>query len=115
MGEQRLVQGIQHKLLVKLMWYNYTIEYKKGKENKAANALSRRPQLDSISALLIAIPLWVNDVQASYTDDSKCKELEEQLHIKPDSTLNFSMTNGLIIYKGRLYIGSNTDLRHNLI
>jgi hypothetical protein len=41
MNEQRLVQGIQHKLMVKLMGYNYKIEYKKGKENRAADALSR--------------------------------------------------------------------------
>jgi hypothetical protein len=86
MGEQRLVQGIQHKLLVKLMGYNYTIEYKRGKENKAVDALSRRPQPDSINAISTAIPLWVNDVQASYTDDRKCKELTEPLHVKPDST-----------------------------
>jgi hypothetical protein len=31
-GEQKLVQGIQHKLLVKLMGYNYKIEYKKEKK-----------------------------------------------------------------------------------
>jgi hypothetical protein len=57
MGEQRLVQGIQHKLLVKLMGYNYTIEYKRGKENKAVDALSRRPQPDSINAISTTIPL----------------------------------------------------------
>jgi hypothetical protein len=56
MGEQRLVQGIQHKLLVKLMGYNYKIEYKKGKDNKAADALSRRPQDESVRAMSIAIP-----------------------------------------------------------
>jgi hypothetical protein len=86
MWEQRLVQGIQHKLLVKLMGYNYTIEYKRGKENKVVDALSRRPQPDSINAISTTIPLWVNDVQASYTDDRKCKELAEPLHVKPDST-----------------------------
>jgi hypothetical protein len=42
-GEQRLIQGIQHKLLIKLLGYNYTIEYKKGHENKAVDALSRMP------------------------------------------------------------------------
>jgi hypothetical protein len=30
MGEHRLVQGIQHKFLIKLMGHNYIIEYKKG-------------------------------------------------------------------------------------
>jgi hypothetical protein len=111
MGEQRLVQGIQHKLLVKLMGYNYKIEYKKGKENKAADALSRRPQDESVRALSTTIPLWINDLQASYVANPKCKEIEEQLHVKPDSIPNLTMTNGLIRYGGRLYIGSNTELR----
>jgi hypothetical protein len=115
MGEQRLVQGIQHKLLTKLMGYNYRIEYKKGRENKAASALSRQPLIESVSAMSTSIPLWVNDVQLSYVGDPKCKELEEQLHIKPDNVPNFTLTNGLIRYKGRLYIGSTTELRHNLI
>jgi hypothetical protein len=110
-----LVQEIQHKLLTKLMSYNCTIEYKKGKENKADDALSRRPQLDSIRALSTAVPLWVNDVQASYPDDTKCKELEEQVHVKNDSVPNFSWTNSLLRYKGKLYIGFHTDLRENLI
>jgi hypothetical protein len=39
--DQRLTESIQHKLLVKLLGYNYTIEYKKGKENKVVDALSR--------------------------------------------------------------------------
>jgi len=29
--DQRLVEGVQHKLLVKLLGYNYTVEYKKAK------------------------------------------------------------------------------------
>jgi hypothetical protein len=106
MSEQRLVQGIQHKLLVKLMGYNYTIEYKKGKDNKAADALSRKPNTESMRAISTVLPLWVNDVQTSYTGDSKCKELEEQLHIQADNVPHFSMTNGMIRYKGKLYIGS---------
>lgn len=39
--EQKLTEGIQHKLLLKLLGYNFTVEYKKGKENRAADALSR--------------------------------------------------------------------------
>lgn len=39
--EQKLTEGIQHKLLLKLLGYNFTVEYKKGKENKVADALSR--------------------------------------------------------------------------
>jgi hypothetical protein len=97
------------------MGYNYTIEYKKGKDNKAVDALSRKPNTESMRAISTVVPLWVNDVQTSYTGDSKCKELEEQLHIQADSVTHFSMTNGMIRYKGKLYIGGTADLRHSLI
>jgi predicted aspartyl protease len=40
--DQKVAEGIQHKLLLKLLEFNYSIDYKKGKENKAADALSRR-------------------------------------------------------------------------
>ncbi|XP_015688048.1 uncharacterized protein LOC107303452 [Oryza brachyantha] len=43
MMSQRLTEGIQHKLLLKLLEYDYTIEYKSGKENRVADALSRKP------------------------------------------------------------------------
>lgn len=50
--DQRLAEGIQHKLLIKLLGYNYKVEYTKGKENKAADALFRSthaPQLLPLS------------------------------------------------------------------
>lgn len=57
MGDQRLNEGIQHKLMVKLLGYNYTIEYKKGKNNRAADSLSRRPQPDAFMAISTSVPL----------------------------------------------------------
>jgi len=57
--DQRLVEGIQHKLLVKLLGYNYTVEYKKGKENKAADALSRAPHSELL-AITRVIPAWIS-------------------------------------------------------
>jgi hypothetical protein len=115
MADQGLVHGIHHKLLIKLMGYNYRIEYKKGREKKAVDALSRRPPTESLRAISTTIPLWVKDVQNSYIGEPKCKELEEQLHVNPDSVPNFTLTSGLIRYKGRLYIGTSTDLKTNMI
>jgi hypothetical protein len=100
-GQQKLVQGIQHKLLINLMGYDYKIEYKKGKENKAADALSRRPQENTLMSISTAVPLWIKDVLSSYIDDPKCKEVQEQLRINPASGPIFSLSNGIIRYKNR--------------
>jgi hypothetical protein len=78
-GDQKLLQGIQHKLLIKLMGYNYKIEYKQGNTNKAADALLRRPQHAQAMTISTAVPLWIQEVLDSYASDPRCKELEEQL------------------------------------
>ena len=39
---QRLLEGIQHKLMLKLLEFDYIIEYKKGTKNSAVDALSRK-------------------------------------------------------------------------
>jgi hypothetical protein len=51
----------------------------------------------------------------SYIEDTKCKELEEQLRISPSVVPNFTLINGIISYNGKILIGSTTDLRNRLI
>jgi hypothetical protein len=40
--DQRVSEGIQHKLMLKLLEHDYSVEYKKGSANRAADALSRQ-------------------------------------------------------------------------
>ena len=71
--EQKVADGIQHKLLLKLLEFNYSIEYKKGKENKAADALSRIEH--TAMAISVVIPTWIETVEQSYISDSYCQDL----------------------------------------
>lgn len=67
MATQKLTEGIQHKLLVKLLEFDYEIEYKKGKENVVANALSRRdvPDHSHYQTMTQVIPSWVEEVNSA--------------------------------------------------
>lgn len=71
--EQKVSEGVQHKLLLKLLEFNYTIEYRKGKDNRVADALSRRDQ--SIMAITVVTPTWVESVESSYLQDPHCQDL----------------------------------------
>uniref|UniRef100_A0A8R7PAR9 Reverse transcriptase domain-containing protein n=1 Tax=Triticum urartu TaxID=4572 RepID=A0A8R7PAR9_TRIUA len=71
MTTQRLTEGVQHKLLLKLLEYDYTIEYKKGKENLVADALSRKDVLKAMqcNTATMVVPQWTEDVARSYLGD----------------------------------------------
>ena len=72
---QKLHTIWQQKALTKLMGLDYEIVYKKGVENSAADALSRRPpnhQLFSVSKMQ---PVWLTEVIDSYSADKTATEL----------------------------------------
>lgn len=54
--DQKITEGVQHKLMMKLLEFNFQIQYKKGIANKVADALSR--VLPSCFAISVATPIW---------------------------------------------------------
>jgi RNase H-like domain found in reverse transcriptase/Reverse transcriptase (RNA-dependent DNA polymerase) len=81
--EQRLTHTLQHKGLYKLLGLNYIIQYKKGVDNKAADALSRRAHDQNDSQLVAVteiVPTWLEDLKHSYINDvCASKVLNDQL------------------------------------
>lgn len=67
---------------------NFQIQYKKGIRNVAVDAYSGCPQSDSakVSALSELIPLLVQDIQASYVEDSESKESITELGVSQENT-----------------------------
>lgn len=109
-NEQKITDGTQHKLLIKLMSFDYKIEYKKGKENKAADALSRAPQQETLQAIIVIVPEWITQVLATYPADPKCKSLITKLSIHPTARPPFTLHSGILRYKDMIYVGKDTNL-----
>lgn len=113
MATQRLTKGIQHKLLLKLLEYDYTIEYRKGKENLVADALSKKDSLHSMQCnnITMVVPQWTEDVKNSYKGDNDSDKLLKKVAADTDPTPKFSVHNGLIKYKNIIYVGASTNFR----
>ncbi|XP_078167208.1 uncharacterized protein LOC144561976 [Carex rostrata] len=119
--EQKVNTPMQHKGLSKLLGLNYKIEYKKGVENKVADALSRREgyfgedetEINGVSEL---IPQWVNDIKENYVNDEWIKELRRKLRESSensDQAASHRLTEqqGVVRYKNRICVGDQKDWR----
>ena len=110
-----MVEGIQHKLLVKLLGYNYKVEYKKGKENKVADALSRVQHTTTVQAISLVVPVWIEQVINTYQDDRACLDLITKLSVDANAVPNFTLQNGILRYKGRVLVGTSGSLKSLLL
>lgn len=116
LDDQRLSTPWQHKALTKLMGLSYKIIYKKGSENKVADALSRvdKATLYDIASLSVVKPLWLQEVQNGYTLDSKATQLLAELSVSSPAG-NYFLQNGINRYKGRVWIGSHPSLQSKIL
>jgi hypothetical protein len=112
MSDQRVNTGMQHKLMLKLMEFDYLIEYKKGQENKAADALSCQEHLAAITTVT---PAWTEDVENTYRQDTVCQQLIAQLTAGTTPPPHYTFSSGIIRYKGRIVIGLDNVFRNKLL
>lgn len=89
--------------------------YKPGSVNRVADALSRHTTHSSqCSALSVVLPQWLSIVSSRYDSDDYSKELLTKLSLDPIAVPHYSLTNGVLYYKKRIWVGSSPDLRLRL-
>lgn len=76
--EQRIGTPTQQKWLSKLLGYDFTAEYRKGKENKVADALSRVDE-GTVTALSEPKPTWIEFVKEDYKRSEELQQLDNNL------------------------------------
>jgi hypothetical protein len=115
--EQRLTTPWQHKALTKLLGLQYRIIYKKGVDNNAADALSRCPIPESValSALSVCVPEWTQEVIEGYHQDPDSASKVQTLCINNSAIPDFTIKNGLLYFKGRMWIGNNVPVQQKIL
>lgn len=114
--EQKVHTNSQLMWLTKLMPFDYTIEYKKGSDNKVVDALSR---VTGSELLVLAVSTTSSEllqaITQSWNSDPDVKFMKEQLKTDPTRTSQFTWTNGQLRRRGRLVVGRVPQLRRDIM
>lgn len=115
--DQRLATPWQQKIMAKLLGLRYRIVYKRGVDNRVADALSRRtgPPQGDLAAVTVAVPVWLEAVQQGYTDDAAAQKLLARLATEPEGHDGFKLQNGIIKQNGRVWLGNNVSLQKQVL
>ncbi|KAL2250254.1 UNVERIFIED_CONTAM: Transposon Ty3-I Gag-Pol polyprotein [Sesamum indicum] len=116
--DQRVDSMLQQKWVTKLLGLSYEVQYKKGTENRAADALSRMDQVIDTQhscAISTQIPMWMQEVQASYEGNTLFQTVIQAKIIEPQSFPDYAYEIGVLKKQGRLCVGSHGEIRQKIL
>ena len=115
--EQKIGTPAQQKWITKLLGYAFIVEYKKGKENVVADALSRQvngggasSQEGVLCMISFPTPNWLAKLKASYVNEHSIMSILVAFQAGTAGPKGFNMQNGLLLYKGKMYLGTCDSL-----
>ncbi|KAI5408711.1 hypothetical protein KIW84_054516 [Lathyrus oleraceus] len=103
--EQRIMGGEQQKWLSKLLGFDFEVKYKPGKENSAADSLSRHMQYAHITT--IQCEAW-EGLEEEIRKDDKLRSIVQTLISDPASQKGFQLKGGRLYHEGRVVIPRNS-------
>ena len=114
--EQRVTTPTQQAWVAKLMQYDYEIRYKQGKENVAADALSRiQPaELFVLSTTILNTQLY-DLIKESWGADPELQKIIKAKEADPSAYPKYSWRGEELRRKGKLVVGVNEQLRREIL
>lgn len=99
-----------------MLGLDYEIHYKRGTENRAADALSRvQDKVEDCLAITTVSPTWIQQVLPSYATDVFCSKLLSEPTADPLSHPKFTLDNELLRCKGRVVVGDDQALKSQIL
>ncbi|XP_040870975.1 uncharacterized protein [Glycine max] len=110
----------QHTYLARLMGYNYTIQYRSGSHNQAADALSRLPEHmphTATMSLLLSVPCltFLDELHKKLRQNPQYIQQFQEVANSSESHPDFTIAKDLLLYKGRIWLPRNIPLIHSFL
>ena len=100
-----------------MLGYDFEIIYKKGKQNVAADAFSRKDE--DVKALLYVILIiqvdWIAEANEEWKNDKKIWTFIQNLQQDTSPSNTFRWKYGLLWYKDPLYLCKSSHLNQNVV
>jgi hypothetical protein len=113
--DQSMPTEMQRKAMVKLAGPQFTLQYKKGPENKVVDALSRVGHNFLTQSTSAVIPIWIQEVINSYVEDPDAQKLLQELSLVSPNSEGYTLSQGLIRFKKKVWVGANSALQTKII
>ncbi|CAN6458177.1 unnamed protein product [Victoria cruziana] len=111
--QQKISTPTQQRWIARLLFYDFTIEYRKGPENNAADALSRlKEQFLNLST--IRADIW-SDIREEQTRDDEVRKLKSSTEQNPGSIPHYTIRSGLLCKKDWVVIPKGSPLIRDIL
>jgi hypothetical protein len=103
-------------VFTKLIRLQYNFFYRKDFENRVVDAFSRHlAPTDQLMAMSTITPVWLDTVQEGYVAYAKTHQLIAALGVSPQSIPHFTLCNGILHYKNKVWIGANVAVQKQIL
>lgn len=114
--DQKVTTPFQHMWLSKLMGYNFEIQYKQGKENFAADALSKVTGAELLHITLSQVHEGMLDsIRRLWTSDPHLVKIIADIQSNKSSHPSFTYVNNELRRKGKLVVGNDQELKTQIL